>query len=173
VNLAKVLRREIDDGIHKYGVVDSEFGKIYAYEVDGINGKNTMDDANVPSLLSIPYLGYTSAHDPNNEIAENTRKFVLSKKNPYYYEGSLAKGIGSPHTPPGNVWPMAIIMQGLTTTNKEEILQVFKSLEATDSGTDFMHESFNPSNPSSYSRYWFAWANSLFSELVLEHIDLL
>jgi meiotically up-regulated gene 157 (Mug157) protein len=97
----------------------------------------------------------------------------MSPSNRYFYSGSLAKGIGSPHTPSGNVWHMAIIMQGLTTTNKEEIKEVFKMIEDTDAGTEFVHESFNPSNPSSFSRHWFAWANSLFSELVLEHLDVL
>lgn len=90
---AEKLASEIRAGIEKYGVVEHpKFGKMYAYETDGLGNYVFMDDANVPSLMSIPYLGYCSA---DNEIYKNTRAFVLSKENPYYYEGTAAKGIGA------------------------------------------------------------------------------
>lgn len=132
-----------------------------------------MDDANQPALLSIEYFGYKSKHDPNGEITQNTRNFILSNRNPYYYEGSSAKGIGSIHTPARNIWPMSIIMQGLTSKSKNEILQTVSTLQKTDANTDLMHESFNADSPNSFTRHWFSWANSLFSELIIRHEDLI
>jgi len=170
---ASKLRKEIDDGIHKHAVVDSSYGKIYAYETNGHGQHNLMDDANVPSLLSIPYLGYKSRHDPDNQIANNTRKFVLSKNNPFYYVGSRARGIGSPHTYPNWVWHISLTMQALTSNDKDEILELIKTCEETDAGKGMMHESFNPNNPDSFTRPWFAWANSLFGEMIREKLPLL
>ena len=123
-----------------------------------------MDDANVPSLLSLPYLGYCAADDP---VYLSTRRFVLSSANPYYYQGRVAQGIGSPHTPHGYVWHIALAMQGLTATSIEEMGRVMDMLEATDGGTGFMHEGFAPDDPSTFTRGWFAWANSIFAEFVL------
>lgn len=169
VAAAKSLENDIDDGIRTYGIYRHPvFGDIYAYETDGFGNYNLMDDANVPSLLSIPYLGYVPASDP---IYQNTRRFVLSRMNPHYGEGKFAKGIGSPHTPAGYIWPIALSMQGLTSTDDTEILALVDMLTATDAGTGFMHESFHPDDPKAFTRDWFAWANSLFSELILQKID--
>jgi len=165
------LRLEIDAGIHEYAVVEDEIGPVYAYEVDGCGNANMMDDANVPSLLSIDYLGYTSPHDPDGRIAANTRQFILSKKNPFFFQGSAASGIGSPHTQPNSIWPMSLIMQALSSDDLDEINELINTLEATDAGTNFMHESFNKNNPDRFSRTWFAWANSLFSELIIKHLE--
>ena len=165
-NEADVLRQQIDDGIKKYGIVEHpKYGKIYAYEVDGFGNYILMDDANVPSLLSIPYIGYSENDDP---IYINTRKFILSKDNPYYYEGRYAKGVGSPHTPKGFIWPMSLIIQALTSNIDKDVQDIIKVLLNTDAGTNYMHESFDPNNPKKYTRYWFAWANSLFAELILK-----
>jgi uncharacterized protein len=134
-----------------------------------------MDDANVPSLLSIPYLGYKSKHDPDGQIYKNTRQFILSSNNPWYFS-SLSpsfKGIGSPHTGPGRVWPMSLIMQALTSNDENEIAELIRQLKESDAGTNFMHESFSVSNPHQFTRTWFAWANSLFSELVIKHKELI
>lgn len=168
------LQKEIDDGIHKHAVINHQkYGRIYAYEVDGRGNHVLMDDANVPSLLSIPYLGYVSAHDPTNEIANNTRQFVLSSANPFFYSGKLAKGVGSPHTYRGYVWHIALTMQAMTATDDQEVLQLISTCENTDAGTGVMHESFHPDNPKQFSRPWFAWANSLFGELVRDKLPLL
>ncbi|PKM58265.1 MAG: metal-independent alpha-mannosidase [Firmicutes bacterium HGW-Firmicutes-3] len=165
---ASTLKNQIVEGIEKYGIVNHpQYGKIYAYETDGLGNYNLMDDANVPSLLSIPYIGYAKNDDV---IYQNTRKFILSKDNPYYYEGKYAKGIGSPHTPHGYVWHIGLIMQGLTSNNDYEKNEVLKYILQTDAGTGFMHEGFNPDDPSEYTRSWFAWANSIFSELLIEKI---
>jgi meiotically up-regulated gene 157 (Mug157) protein len=168
----KLLKEKIEDGIFQYGVVDdSEYGKVFAYEVDGKGGVNIMDDANVPSLLSIPYLNYTSKRDPEGLIAANTRKLILSKKNPFYYQGDVAKGIGSPHTPTGYIWHMSLIMEAFTAKTFKEKMAIFKKLQETDANTKFMHESFSSSNAHAFTRSWFAWANSLFAELVIENLD--
>ncbi|RED58554.1 glycoside hydrolase family 125 protein [Cohnella lupini] len=158
------LEREINHGIQLYGIYrHPEFGPIYAYETDGFGNHCLMDDAGTPGLISIPYLGYVGADDP---IYENTRRFALSKHNPFYYEGTAAKGIGSPHTPPGYIWHMALSMQGLTAASAEEQLEMISLLEATDADTGFMHEGFHSDDPNEFTRKWFAWSNSLFSQLV-------
>ncbi len=161
---AKKLHDDIDAGLKAYSTVDHpEFGKVYAYEVDGNGNYLIMDDANVPSLLSLPYLGCIDANDP---VYKNTRRMLLSKTNPYYYEGTAAKGIGSPHTPENYVWPISLCIQGLTSTNKDEILALVDTLASIDAGTDLMHEGVNVDNPAEFTRPWFAWANSIFSEFV-------
>ncbi len=162
---AEQLRRQIDVGIQHHGIVEHrQYGLIYAYETDGFGNYGLMDDANVPSLLSIPYLGYRPADDA---IYQNTRRFILSTDNPYYYVGRHAHGIGSPHTPAGYVWPIALAMQGLTTTDPSEREQLARMLAGTTAGTNFMHESFDPDDPARFTRSWFAWANSLFGEFIL------
>ncbi|GMK47372.1 glycosyl hydrolase [Paenibacillus glycanilyticus] len=158
------LEREINHGIQLYGIYrHPEFGPIYAYETDGFGNYCLMDDAGTPGLISIPYLGYVDGDDP---IYQNTRRFALSKENPFYYEGTAAKGIGSPHTPPGYIWHMALSMQGLTAKTDEEMLDMIAVLEATDADTGFMHEGFHSDDPAVFTRKWFAWSNSLFSQLV-------
>lgn len=167
---AKSLAMQINEGIQKYGIYHHEkFGDIYAYETDGFGNYNLMDDANVPSLLSIPYLGYTNLND---EKYQNTRRFVLSSANPYYYEGKYAKGIGSPHTPKGYIWHIALSMQGLTSNSKEEMDMLLEMFENTHADTFYMHEGFNPDKPSEFTRPWFAWSNSLFAEFVEKYVEL-
>lgn len=171
---ALALRQQIDDGIHKHAIVNHPtHGKIYAYETDGRGLYNLMDDANVPSLLSMPYLGYRSPHDPDGALADNTRRFVLSKDNPYFYTGRLAKGVGSPHTRRGYVWHIGLTMQALTSTDPREILELIATCENTDADKGVMHESFNPNRPAQFTRPWFAWANSLFAELVRDKLPVL
>lgn len=164
------MREEILAGVEKYGMVEHEtFGKMYAYEVDGLGNVNLMDDANVPSLLSLPWLRCLNASD---EIYQNTRKFVLSKENPFYYEGTAAKGIGSPHTPPSYVWHIALSMQGLTSIDDAEKNELLKLLLSTDAGTGYMHEGFDCNDPNQFTRDWFAWSNSLFALYVLNYFKL-
>ncbi len=163
-NKCKVLKEEIEHGIDIYGTYDHpKYGRIYACETDGMGNRRLFDDANVPSLLSIPYLGFADKNDP---MYQRTRKFILSKDNPYYYEGKFGEGIGSPHTPEGYIWHIALSMQGLTSDNTDEIRRVIDILASTDAGTGYMHEGFNADNPSEFSREWFAWSNSLFAELI-------
>lgn len=172
---SRTLVKEVDAAIQKYGIVNHpRYGKIFAYEVDGFGGQNLMDDANVPSLIAIPYLKYVSNQDP---VYKNTRRFVWSKDNPYFYKGKAGEGIGGPHCGKNQIWPMSIIMKGLTTDNEDEIRECLRMLINTDADTGFMHESFDKDNAKKFSRTWFAWVNTLFSELIIktskEHPKLL
>ncbi len=165
----EALAADIDAGIRQYCVVEHpEHGKIYACETDGMDHYSMIDDANIPSLLSIPYIGYASVDDP---IYQNTRKFLLSDENPYYYEGKYARGIGSPHTPPRYVWHMALVMQGLTAVTVEEKREMLAMLAATDAGTDYLHEGFFVDDPTQFTREWFTWPCSLFAEFVERCVD--
>ncbi|WP_442953057.1 glycoside hydrolase family 125 protein [Paenibacillus sp. Soil750] len=160
------LAAEIRDGIEAYGTIPHPtLGVMYAYETDGLGGYHLMDDANVPSLLSIPYLGYTEMSDPTYQ---RTRSFILSEENPYFYQGEVAQGIGSPHTPERYIWPISLAIQGLTASSQEEKLRLLDLLAATDAGTGFMHEGFHVDDPAKFTRPWFSWANAMFSELVLD-----
>lgn len=165
---AEVLRNDIESGINKFGIVDTEeFGKIYAYETDGLGNYNFMDDANVPSLLSIPYIEYRGIDD---EIYQNTRRFILSKNNPYFYSGKFASGIGSPHTPNEYIWHIALSMQGLTSNNDKEINDLVETLLKCDGNTLYMHEGFHCDNPELFTRDWFAWSNSLFADFIYKKL---
>lgn len=158
------LADEIRSGVEKHGVVTSPMGReLYAFETDGLGNHLLMDDANIPSLLSLPYLGICEADD---ERYLRTRAFVLSRHNPYYYQGRMAQGIGSPHTPAGYIWPIALCVQGLTACDPLERVEVLTQLLVTHGGTQRMHESFDPEQPENYTRSWFAWANSMFGELI-------
>ncbi len=158
------LAQEIREGIEKYGkVTHPAHGEIYAFETDGLGNYNLMDDANSPSLLAMPYLNYCPKDDP---LYRNTRGFILSRDNPYYQVGTQAAGVGSPHTPEGYVWHIGIVMQALTSISREEILSCLDMLARTHAGTNYMHEAFNPSKPEEFTRSWFAWANTLFAELL-------
>ena len=158
------LADEVEAALQKYAIVEHpKYGKIYAYEVDGFGGHLLMDDANVPSLLSLPYLGAVPADDP---IYRNTRKFLLSTDNPFFYRGSAAEGIGGPHVGQDMIWPMAITMRALTSDDDAEIQAAITMLVSTHANTGFMHETFNKDDPAHFSRSWFAWANTLFGELL-------
>lgn len=126
--------------------------------MDGFGKFRLYDDANLPSLLSLPYLGFTAKDDP---IYLNTRALVLSKRNPFYFENGKFRGEGSSHTPRESIWPLALIVQALTTDSREEIQSCLYNLEKS-AVRDLMHESFSVHNPEVITREWFAWANSFF-----------
>jgi meiotically up-regulated gene 157 (Mug157) protein len=159
------MSTEIQRGVEQNGTLTLEpFGRIYAYEVDGRGHANVMDDANVPSLLSIPYFGYLPK---NNSLYLATRQFVLSDRNPYFFRGSYAEGVGSPHTPHGYVWPLALCVQALTSDDPAELERVFGYIVSADVGDHRLHESFDANWPESFTRADFAWPNALYAELVL------
>jgi meiotically up-regulated gene 157 (Mug157) protein len=142
------------------------YGTVYAYEVDGFGNRLFMDDANVPSLLALPYLGVCAADDP---VYVATRRFVLSADNPYFFEGRAAAGVGSPHGYGlGWIWPMSFIMRALTSRDDVEIRACLDAVKRTHAGTGFMHESFWKDDAQKFTRKWFAWANTLFGELILK-----
>jgi meiotically up-regulated gene 157 (Mug157) protein len=141
--------------------------KIFAFEIDGFGHSLFMDDAGVPGLLSLPYLDSCTPQDPTYVA---TRKYAWSKDNPWFFKGKY-EGIGSPHTGPGTIWPMGTILYGITSTSTDEISAAIAQLKATHAGTGFIHESFNMDNPSSFSRPWFAWVNSLFGEFIAQTLE--
>lgn len=158
------LAKEVETALKNYAVTTHpRFGKVYAYEVNGFGSFNLMDDANIPSLLAMPYLDSIPVSDP---IYQNTRKLVLSEFNPFYFKGTAGEGIGGPHVGKDMVWPLSLIARGLTSTDDNEIRYCLQTLRKTHAGTGFMHESFHKDDPSKYTRHWFAWANTIFGELL-------
>ena len=165
----RALADEVETALKQYAVYDHpKYGKIYAYEVDGFGNQLLMDDANVPSLLAMAYLGDVPAGDP---VYQNTRRFVWSEDNPYFFRGGAGEGIGGPHVGFDMVWPMSIMMRAFTSTDDAEIQQCIQMLVDTDASTGFIHESFHKNDATSYTRPWFAWQNTLFGELILKLID--
>ena len=165
----KDLAQEVETALKKYAVYNHpKYGKIYAFEVDGFGNHHLMDDANVPSLLAMPYLGDVNVNDP---IYQNTRRFVWSEDNPYFFKGKAGEGIGGPHIGYDMVWPMSIMMKAFTSQNDAEIKTCIKMLMDTDADTGFMHESFHKDNPKKFTRAWFAWQNTLFGELILKLVN--
>ncbi|HEY8298392.1 MAG TPA: glycoside hydrolase family 125 protein [Candidatus Baltobacteraceae bacterium] len=166
---AKALRDEVQKGIQTFGLVNvPKYGYVYAYEVDGLGHAILTDDANVPSLLSAPYIGYTTANDRNYL---NTRAFLLSADDPAYYTGGIARGIGSYHTPDHWIWPLALVMQGLTAGGRGEKLDVLTELLNSDPGDHLLHESFDPNDPKRFTRQDFGWPNALFSEYIMTSFE--
>ena len=160
------LADEVEKALKQYAIYKHPtYGNLYALEVDGYGNHLLQDDANVPNLLALPYLGVCAANDP---IYRNTRRFVLSPDNPYFFKGKAAEGIGSPHTLIHNIWPMSLIMRALTSSDDQEILAQIRQLKQTHAGTGFMHESFDQDDPTKFTRKWFAWANTLFGEMILK-----
>ncbi len=162
----EALASEVQKALTQYAVVKNpKYGDIYAFEIDGYGSHLLMDDANVPSLLGLPYL---DAVDKNDPVYQNTRRFVLSEDNPFFFKGTAGEGIGGPHVGMDMIWPMAIIMRALTSENDAEIKSCIQMLKNTHGGTGFMHETFHKNDPTNFTRSWFAWANTLFGELLWE-----
>lgn len=165
-NECTTLAAEVSKALQQYAIASHPvFGKVYAYEVNGFGSYNLMDDANCPSLLSLPYLSGPAVTDP---VYQNTRKLVLSSYNPFFFKGKAGEGIGGPHCGMDMIWPMSITMRALTSTSNTEINQCIRMLVGTHGGTGFIHESFHKEDATKFTRKWFAWANTLFGELVLE-----
>jgi meiotically up-regulated gene 157 (Mug157) protein len=157
---------EVEKALNDYASADHlKYGRVIAYEADGFGNQLFMDDANVPSLLALPYLGCLSSSDP---LYKNTRKFVLSSDNPWYFSGKAGAGIGGPHEGEEMIWPLSIIIQALTSDDENEISDCLGVLKRTHDETGFMHEAFHKDDPSKYTRSWFAWANTIFGELILK-----
>jgi meiotically up-regulated gene 157 (Mug157) protein len=160
------LATEVNTALQKHAVIDHpDYGKVYAYEVNGFGSFNLMDDANVPSLLGMPYLDAIKNTDP---VYINTRKMLLSLNNPFFFKGTAGEGIGGPHIGKDMIWPISIIIRALTSNNDAEIKECIETLRKTHGGTGFMHESFHKNDPKKFTRKWFAWANTLFGELLWE-----
>jgi meiotically up-regulated gene 157 (Mug157) protein len=163
---AGALADEVALALCQHATAPTDIGPIWVYEVDGFGGLVLMDDANVPSLLSLPYL----ESSPDANLYARTRRFVWSKNNPWYFSGLSVKGIGSPHIGRESIWPMSQIIYALTSNSDTEIYNAIQMLKFGSVGTGFMHESYKANNPESFTRRWFAWANTLFGELVAKTV---
>jgi len=158
------LAIEVENALKEHAIVKhKQFGDIYAFEVNGMGSVNLMDDANIPSLLALPYLDCVPLDDP---IYQNTRRFVLSLENPFFYKGTAGEGIGGPHIGKDMIWPMAIVARGLTSQDDDEIRKCIQMLQSTHGETGFMHESFHKDDPKKFTRSWFAWTNTIFGEFL-------
>ena len=161
---ARSLAGEVRAAIREYGIPAHMPEPFYAYEVDGFGQYLIMDDANVPSLLALPLLGWCGADDA---LYQNTRREILSSRNPHYFAGKLLRGIGSPHTPPDYVWDVALAVEGLTSADPDEQLKLIQMMAHNDAGTGLMHEGIHVDDSYRYTRPWFSWANSMYCELVM------
>jgi uncharacterized protein len=165
----RAMAGEVEQALRQYAVVHHHaLGSVYPYEVDGFGNYYCIDDGNVPSLLSLPYIG---AVKPDDKIYRNTRRLVLSENNPYYCRGKVADGPGGPHVGMDMIWPLGLIVQGLTSNDDQEIRRCLTTLQRTHAGTGFMHEAFHKDDPKHFTRSWFAWANTIFGELVLKTLN--
>lgn len=163
---ANTLADEVSNAVEQYGRMGSSPSEaVWAYEVDGYGSQLFMDDANAPGLLSLPYLGCCEVSDP---VYQRTRARIWSSANPYFFAGKAASGIGGPHEGLNMIWPMSIIVRAFTSTDDAEITQCLQWLKTTTAGTGFIHESFDKDDPQHYTRSWFAWANTLFGELIIK-----
>jgi uncharacterized protein len=163
---ATSLANEVQRATLQYGKTDHpKFGEIWAYEVDGYGNALMMDDADAPGLMTLPYLDCCKLDDL---LYQRTRQFVLSESNPYYCRGKAGEGVGSPHEGLNMIWPMSIVYRALTSTSDQEIRQCLRTLRDTTAGTGFIHESFQKGDAHNFTRPWFAWANTLFGELIVK-----
>jgi len=165
----RALADEVEAALREHAIVKHpEAGRVYAFEVDAYGNYYCTDDGNIPSLLSLPYLG---AVKPNDRTYRNTRRLLLSADNPYYCIGTAANGLGGPHVGVDMIWPLGVIIQGLTATDDTEIRECLDTLQRTHAGTGFMHEAFHKDDPENFTRSWFAWANTIFGEFVLKTLN--
>jgi len=161
-NDATALANEVESALRQHALVSTAAGNIWAYEIDGYGGQALMDDANVPSLLGLPYL----ESSPDAAVYARTRNFVWSESNPWFFRGAAGEGIGGPHIGRDMIWPMSQTIYALTSSSDTEIAHAIQMLKASSAGSGFIHESYNKDDPAKFTRSWFAWANTLFGELI-------
>lgn len=164
---ATALADEVDAATRAHGtMIDPASGeRIWAYEVDGFGNGHFMDDANVPSLSALAYLDAVPADDP---LFRRSAAAAWSERNPYFFKGAIAEGIGGPHAGLRMIWPMAIVMHALNSDDDGVIRQCLRGLKASHADTGFMHEAFDQDDSRRFTRHWFAWANGLFGELIVD-----
>jgi uncharacterized protein len=161
-NEAESLAGEVERALRQYAIAQTPGGSIWAYEVDGFGSQLLMDDANVPSLLGLPYI----ASSPDAALYERTRRFVWSDRNPWFFRGKAGEGIGGPHEGKDMIWPMSLMVYALTSTTDREIRDAVVMLRASSASSGFMHESYFKDDATRFTRPWFAWANTLLGELI-------
>ena len=168
-NDAVALAEEVDAALRQYARMRLPDGReVIPFEVDGFGNTIFMDDANVPSLSSLAYLGCFEASDP---LWRRTAEAAWSENNPYWSRGKVVEGIGGPHVGLGQVWPMSLVMRALSSSDDATIRQCLRMIRDSDGGTGFIHEAVDDDNPAKFTREWFAWANGLFGELIVHLAD--
>jgi meiotically up-regulated gene 157 (Mug157) protein len=160
---ASSLADEVEAALRQHAVAETPQGTIWAYEVDGFGGRALMDDANVPSLLALPYLDSS----PDAALYTRTRAFVWSDRNPWFFRGTAGEGIGGPHEGAGMIWPMSQTIYALTSNSTGEVRHALQMLKSGSAGSGFIHESYFKDDAKNFTRTWFAWANTLFGELIV------
>jgi len=164
--LALAFSAEVATAVERHGIMQLEDGtRVYAYETDGQDNALFLDDANIPSLSSLAYLG--ACHGDEPVFASSARR-AWSEKNPYFFSGNAATGIGSPHTGKHRIWPMSLLVHALTSDDPVTIRSDLQTLAGAGARTGFMHEAFDADDSNLYTRPWFGWANSLFAELIIK-----
>jgi len=161
-NEASELANEVEAALKEHAIVPTPTGTIWAYEIDGYGNTVQMDDANAPGLLSLPYLDSS----PDAALYARTRRFVWSERNPWFFRGSAGEGIGGPHIGRDSIWPMSQILYALTSDSGIEIRTMIRILKRSAAATGFIHETYNRNDSAIFTRAWFAWANTLFGELI-------
>jgi meiotically up-regulated gene 157 (Mug157) protein len=161
---ATTLANEIAGALRQYGIATTPNGTIWAYEVDGFGGQSLMDDANVPSLLGLPYLNAS----PDSDLYRRTRQFIWSRSNPWFFRGTAGEGVGGPHIGRDSIWPMSQIVYALTSNSSSEIGHAIGLIRTASAGSGFVHESYDSNNARKFTRPWFAWANTLCGELLAQ-----
>lgn len=163
---AEALAAEVRAALDAHGKMsDGKGGEVWAFEVDGYGNAIFMDDANVPSLSGLPLLGAAAKDDP---LYQRTAALAWSPRNPYFFSGTAGEGIGGPHIGMDMIWPMSLITRALVNDNEAVVRECLRTLRNTHGGTGFMHESFHKDDPAKFTRSWFAWANGLFGDLILD-----
>ncbi|MAW98225.1 MAG: metal-independent alpha-mannosidase [Sphingomonas sp.] len=166
---AEALAQEVEGALRDYALIpDGKGGQVWAYEIDGMGNWVFMDDANVPSLSGLALLGVV---DKDDALFRRTADLAWSDRNPYFFAGKAAEGIGGPHIGLDMIWPMSIITHAMNASDDATIRQCLHWLKTTHAGTGFMHESFNKDDPANFTRSWFAWANALFGQLIVQLAD--
>jgi meiotically up-regulated gene 157 (Mug157) protein len=61
---------------------------------------------------------------------------------------------------------MSQIIYAFTSQQDSEIHNAVGMLKRSAAGFGFMHESYFKDDPKRFTRPWFAWANTLFGELI-------
>lgn len=163
-NDALALAKEVEAALAEYGHIGTGSAATWAYEVDGFGNTLFMDDANAPSLSSMAYLDCVPRYDP---LFRRTEAKCWSGANPYFFSSGGHAGIGGPHEGLGMIWPMSLMIRALSSDEPRVVAGCIAQLKASHAGTGFMHEAFEAGNPTHYTRPWFAWANGLFGEMVI------
>ena len=163
---AEALAAEVEAALKEHALIpDGKGAQVWAYEIDGFGNWVFMDDANVPSLSGLALIEAAGRDDP---LFRRTAALAWSDRNPYFFKGTAAEGIGGPHIGQDMVWPMSIITHAMNSDDDATIRRCLHWLKTTHSGTGFMHESFHKDDPSKFTRPWFAWANALFGQLIVD-----